>query len=85
MTRPLDEREREELCDLFLELGPEAATLCEGWTSTDLAAHLVLQEHFHRWDGARMADAKSEGCLPSSNASVKALPSSLGGCPAFVT
>lgn len=41
---PLDARERDELCDLFLELGPDAATLCEGWTTGDLAAHLVVRE-----------------------------------------
>jgi uncharacterized protein (TIGR03085 family) len=41
---PLDQREREELCDLFLELGPDAPTLCEGWATQDLAAHLVVRE-----------------------------------------
>jgi uncharacterized protein (TIGR03085 family) len=43
-TRPLDAIERDELCDLFLELGPEAPTLCEGWDTLDLAAHLVVRE-----------------------------------------
>ncbi len=37
-------REREALCDLLLELGPHAPTLCEGWTTSDLAAHLVVRE-----------------------------------------
>jgi uncharacterized protein (TIGR03085 family) len=36
--------ERHELCDLMHQLGPNAATLCEGWTTRDLAAHLVLRE-----------------------------------------
>jgi uncharacterized protein (TIGR03085 family) len=36
--------EREALCDLFLEVGPDAPTLCEGWTTRDLAAHLVVRE-----------------------------------------
>jgi uncharacterized protein (TIGR03085 family) len=36
--------ERQELCDLMQRLGPDAATLCEGWTARDLAAHLVLRE-----------------------------------------
>jgi uncharacterized protein (TIGR03085 family) len=40
----LDARERRELCDLFEELGPDAPTLCEGWTTEDLAAHLVVRE-----------------------------------------
>ncbi|MCU1483788.1 MAG: uncharacterized protein JWN67_534 [Actinomycetia bacterium] len=42
---PLDQRERDELCDLFLALGPDAPTLCEGWATIDLAAHLYLREH----------------------------------------
>ncbi|WP_370945234.1 TIGR03085 family metal-binding protein [Amycolatopsis sp. cg5] len=37
--------ERRALCDLFEELGPDAPTLCEGWTTRDLAAHLVVREH----------------------------------------
>ncbi|WP_223167690.1 TIGR03085 family metal-binding protein [Nonomuraea sp. SYSU D8015] len=36
--------ERSALCDLFDRLGPEAPTLCTGWTTYDLAAHLVLRE-----------------------------------------
>jgi uncharacterized protein (TIGR03085 family) len=36
--------ERAELCDLFEDVGPDAPTLCEGWTTYDLAAHLVLRE-----------------------------------------
>jgi len=38
------QRERAELCDLFDRVGPDAATLCEGWTTRDLAAHLVVRE-----------------------------------------
>ncbi len=37
-------RERAELCDLFLELGPDQPTLCGDWTTRDLAAHLVVRE-----------------------------------------
>ncbi len=44
MPEALDRRERTELCDLFLELGPEAPTLCEGWSAMDLATHLVVRE-----------------------------------------
>jgi uncharacterized protein (TIGR03085 family) len=36
--------ERRALCDLFDELGPDAPTLCEGWQTVDLAAHLVVRE-----------------------------------------
>lgn len=41
---PLDAQERLELCDLLEELGPAVATLIEGWTAHDLAAHIVLRE-----------------------------------------
>jgi uncharacterized protein (TIGR03085 family) len=38
------QQERQAICDLFVELGPDAPTLCEGWTTSDLAAHLVVRE-----------------------------------------
>lgn len=41
----LAESERAALCDLMLELGPDAPTLDEGWAVLDLAAHLVVREH----------------------------------------
>jgi uncharacterized protein (TIGR03085 family) len=41
----LTARERLALCDLFEDLGPDAPTLCEGWTTADLAAHLVVREN----------------------------------------
>ncbi|MBB2912905.1 uncharacterized protein (TIGR03085 family) [Streptosporangium becharense] len=37
--------ERAALGDLLSRLGPDAPTLCAGWTTFDLAAHLVLREH----------------------------------------
>jgi len=43
VTRPA-QRERQELADLFLQVGPDAPTLCEGWRTADLAAHLVVRE-----------------------------------------
>src|SRR5215467_11727435 len=36
--------ERAALCALFDETGPQAPTLCAGWRTADLAAHLVLRE-----------------------------------------
>ncbi|MBO4272635.1 TIGR03085 family metal-binding protein [Microbispora triticiradicis] len=36
--------ERAALCDLLDDLGPGAPTLCEGWATEDLTAHLVLRE-----------------------------------------
>ncbi|WP_328882276.1 TIGR03085 family metal-binding protein [Streptomyces sp. NBC_00299] len=37
-------RERLILADLLEAEGPEAPTLCEGWTTRDLAAHVVVRE-----------------------------------------
>ncbi|MFI6872151.1 TIGR03085 family metal-binding protein [Streptomyces sp. NPDC050400] len=37
-------RERLLLADLLEATGPEAPTLCEGWTTRDLAAHVVVRE-----------------------------------------
>jgi uncharacterized protein (TIGR03085 family) len=42
---PVDARERAELCDMLLQVGPSAPTLCAGWDTLDLAAHLVVREH----------------------------------------
>lgn len=61
MTEPIDARERRELCDLLVRLGPEAPTLCEGWATLDLAAHLVLREHFRRWSDERMTVERAKG------------------------
>lgn len=36
--------ERAAMCDTFEKLGPDAPTLCEGWTTLDLAAHLIARE-----------------------------------------
>ncbi|MFE6411217.1 TIGR03085 family metal-binding protein [Streptomyces sp. NPDC057837] len=37
-------RERLLLADLLETAGPDAPTLCEGWTARDLAAHVVVRE-----------------------------------------
>ncbi|GAA0954474.1 TIGR03085 family metal-binding protein [Kribbella koreensis] len=37
--------ERLALCDLFDEAGPDQPTLCDGWTTFDLAAHLYVREN----------------------------------------
>jgi uncharacterized protein (TIGR03085 family) len=42
--------ERAGLCHLFEALGADEPTLCEGWRTRDLAAHLVLRES--RFDAA---------------------------------
>ncbi|GGL95215.1 TIGR03085 family metal-binding protein [Nakamurella endophytica] len=53
--------ERAALADLLLETGPDRPTLCEGWTTGDLLAHLLVRERrpdaavgmfvppLHRW------------------------------------
>lgn len=38
------QRERAQLSDLLTTVGPDEPTLCGGWTTRDLAAHLVLRE-----------------------------------------
>jgi uncharacterized protein (TIGR03085 family) len=43
-------RERLALADLLAALGPDQPTLCAGWTTGDLAAHLVVRER--RPDGS---------------------------------
>lgn len=37
-------RERAALVQTMRAAGPDAPTLCEGWTTRDLAAHLVIRE-----------------------------------------
>ncbi|GFG67452.1 TIGR03085 family protein [Mycobacterium kubicae] len=39
------QQERAALVETILAAGPEAPTLCEGWTTRDLAAHLVIREY----------------------------------------
>jgi len=38
------QRERSALVDTLRRVGPDAPTLCAGWTTRDLAAHLVVRE-----------------------------------------
>jgi uncharacterized protein (TIGR03085 family) len=37
-------RERSALAQLLADLGPDQPTLCTGWTTGDLAAHLVIRD-----------------------------------------
>ncbi|MGI8869822.1 MAG: TIGR03085 family metal-binding protein [Mycobacteriales bacterium] len=37
-------RERAALADELARRGPDARTLCDGWTTADLASHVVLRE-----------------------------------------
>ncbi|WKD57491.1 hypothetical protein CAPI_04665 [Corynebacterium capitovis DSM 44611] len=38
-------QERAALGTLLLDVGPDAPTQCEGWTTRDLAIHLFIREH----------------------------------------
>ena len=38
------QRERAALVDILRAVGPDAPTLCEGWTTRDLVAHLLVRE-----------------------------------------
>jgi uncharacterized protein (TIGR03085 family) len=49
--------ERSHLATLLADLGPDAATLCGGWSTRDLAAHLVMRE--------RRADASIGIAVPA--------------------
>ena len=43
-TSHLARSERTDLCDKLIQSGPNAPTLCEGWLTRDLAAHLFVRE-----------------------------------------
>ncbi|MEE6273269.1 TIGR03085 family metal-binding protein [Georgenia wangjunii] len=60
------EAERLEVVETFREVGPDAPTLCEGWRSRHLLAHLVLREQ-RPWamvvDGASRREPGQEPVL----------------------
>ena len=67
------QQERHELSDLLEELGPNHPTVCEGWSTADLAAHLVIRER--RPDAALgILFSAFSGHTNSVMASVKELP-----------
>ena len=41
---PVSQSERAALADLLAQLGPDQPTVCEGWTTRDLATHLVVRD-----------------------------------------
>ncbi|MCX7619868.1 MAG: TIGR03085 family metal-binding protein [Acidimicrobiales bacterium] len=45
MTLPIAKLERPALADALVASGPDAPTLCEGWSAYDLVAHLVVREN----------------------------------------
>lgn len=87
--RPPDARERARLCDLLLELGPDAPTLCEGWATLDLAAHLVVRENDPRaglaiLGGSRFAGLESRLMDRAKARGLDALVERLRGGPPLV-
>lgn len=53
----MEQSERVALCDLLAELGPDAPTLCAGWTTSDIAVHLVICEaRPHLWLAGPIGD-----------------------------
>src|ERR1700712_5302603 len=44
MTETIEGHERAALVDLMQELGRSAPTMCDGWTTEDLAVHLIICE-----------------------------------------
>ena len=40
----LTSNERAAICDSFEKFGPDAPTLCEGWNTRDLLAHMLVRE-----------------------------------------
>lgn len=80
------EAERQALCDLFDEVGPDRPTLCGDWRTVDLAAHLVVRDRdllgapgivlpgpFEALNRQRMAAAKRRG-FPALVATVRRGP-----------
>ncbi|GAB3085473.1 TIGR03085 family metal-binding protein [Corynebacterium aquatimens] len=51
------QKEREKLAQLMLEVGPDAPTLCKGWTTKDLAVHLFIRENRTHLAGGYMVPA----------------------------
>ncbi|MDK8625229.1 TIGR03085 family metal-binding protein [Corynebacterium appendicis] len=67
------QKEREKLAQLLVEKGPDAPTLCAGWTTADLAAHLYLRERKPYLAGGYFLSALSSS-TKEAQATVKQRP-----------
>lgn len=65
--------ERAALCDAFLDVGPDAPTLCGDWTARDLAAHLVVREG--------RPDAAAGMFVPLLSGHLESVQSKIAGLP----
>ena len=61
--------ERAKMVALFHKLGPDAPTLCEGWTTRDLAVHLWVRENRPDAAAGIFVNALS-GCLEKESRKV---------------
>jgi uncharacterized protein (TIGR03085 family) len=62
--------ERQALCSLLEDKGPLAPTLCEGWATSDLAAHLFVRER-RPWAGVGILVSPLAGLTQSTMDSAK--------------
>ena len=60
--------ERQAICDTLLTAGPDAPTLCAGWTTGDLAAHLWVRENELPAVAAIMLSRKHQAALRMAEA-----------------
>lgn len=67
------QRERERLGALLLEVGPDAPTINDGWTTHDLAVHLLIRER-KTWKAGGMFIGALEGMLEKETEAQKARP-----------
>ncbi|MCM3659832.1 TIGR03085 family metal-binding protein [Georgenia satyanarayanai] len=77
------EAERQALAATFREVGPGAPTLCEGWRSEDLLAHLVMRET-RPWAIARDMTSRPEPGEEPRQSQVARAASTPGGYAALV-
>ncbi len=77
----LAQRERQALVALLAQVGADAPTLCEGWTTGDLAAHLFVRENRPRalisGFESEMARVRAELSYPELLARIAAGPPAL--------
>ncbi|WGL53888.1 TIGR03085 family metal-binding protein [Nocardioides sp. BP30] len=69
----LARRERLDLCDLALAVGPAAPTLCAGWTVLDLVVHLLVRER-RPWAAATTSVPALRGVMERTSAELRREP-----------
>lgn len=76
--------ERAALVHALTQAGPDAPTLCEGWRTRHLAAHMILREHqpwtqaganggpLHDWSDSKLQDLAATALAPGGYAALLA-------------